>query len=77
MSPLRFVAAALVLVGVLVLVYGGFERTRRTDRTEIGPIRIEYRERQYVELPLWLGFVLVASGAVLLALPGRRAARTA
>lgn len=62
----RLAAIALLVVGVLGLVYGGFSYTRQTSKTEIGPIDITVKDREWVNVPIWFGVGAIALGGVLL-----------
>jgi len=68
---MRIVATALLAVGILALVYGGFSFTKRTHDAKIGPVEISMNETRRVNVPVWAGVVLVAAGAGLLLVPKR------
>jgi len=62
---------ALVVAGVLGLVYGGFNYTRETHRTAVGPIELSVQDDRHFNVPAWAGIAaIVAGGAMLVA--GRR-----
>ena len=63
---MRMLAIALLAVGVLALVYGGFSYTKETHDAKVGPVSISFSEKQRVNVPVWAGVVLVVSGAGLL-----------
>jgi hypothetical protein len=70
--PLRqIVAIALIVAGVLGLVYGGFSYTKDTHEAKIGPLQLSVKEKENVNVPVWAGVGAIAVGVVLLAL-GRR-----
>lgn len=71
----RIVAVALIALGVLGLIYGGFSFTRDREAARIGPIEIEVEDREFVPVPLWAGVISIAVGAGLLMFgaPGRKA----
>ena len=58
----------LLAAGILALVYRGFTYTKQTHGAEMGPIKIELKEKERVEVPVWLGVALAVSGGALLAL---------
>jgi TRAP-type C4-dicarboxylate transport system permease small subunit len=67
MSAVRIVAVALIVAGILGLVYGGFSFTKETHEASIGPIEISVAEKQNVNIPLWAGVgAIVIGGALLL-----------
>jgi len=66
------VGIVLIAVGVLVLVYGGFTYTKETHDADLGPIKFQMKEKDRVNIPVWVGVVAVAAGAGVLLLPRRR-----
>ena len=69
----KAIGIALLVVGVLVLVYGGFNYTKRTRGVQLGPVSFQYKEREHVKIPVWLGVVCVAAEAGFSRSAGRRA----
>jgi LPXTG-motif cell wall-anchored protein len=70
MDALKVVALALILCGGLGLAYGGFSYTKETHNVDIGPLHMEVKEKQQVNIPLWAGFGSIILGGLLLV--GRR-----
>jgi TRAP-type C4-dicarboxylate transport system permease small subunit len=66
MNALRIVAVALVVLGVLALVYGSFSYTKETHEAQIGPLQLTIKDRQTVNIPVWAGAAAVAAGVVLM-----------
>jgi len=67
MNPIRVIALVLVIAGVLGLAYGGFSYTKENHEAKIGPVDISVREKQTVNIPLWVGVgAIVVGGALLL-----------
>ena len=66
MNPIKIAALALVLAGVLGLIYGGFSYTKDTHDTKIGPIELSVKEKERVNVPVWAGVISIAAGAGLL-----------
>ena len=62
----------LIILGVLVLIYGGFNYTKETHDAELGPLKFQVEEKDRVEIPIWLGVVVVAAGTVVLVLGNRK-----
>jgi hypothetical protein len=50
----------------LVLAYGGFSYTKETHNTKIGPIELSVKDKETVNLPIWVGVGAIAAGLVLL-----------
>ena len=66
MNGIRLIAVALIVLGVLGLVYGGFSYTKETTAVKLGPIELSVKEKQNVNIPLWAGVGAIVVGAVLL-----------
>ena len=66
MNPIKIAAIALVVAGVLGLVYGGFSYTKDTHETKLGPIELSVKEKERVNVPVWAGVISIAAGAGLL-----------
>lgn len=63
---MRMIATALLVAGVLGLVYGGFSYTEQTHDAKLGPLEISVSEKQRVNVPVWAGVALVIAGGGLL-----------
>jgi len=68
MSPIKIVAVLLIVAGVLGLAYGGFSYTKDTTVVKLGPVEISAKERQTVNVPLWVGIGAIVVGGLLLVL---------
>lgn len=66
MNNIRILAMALIVCGVLGLVYGSFSYTKETHEADLGVLQISVDEKETVNVPVWLGAGLVAIGALLL-----------
>ena len=66
MNPIKSVALALILAGVLALMYGGFTYTKKTHQTKIGPLEFAIKEKENVNVPVWAGLGAIVVGGVLL-----------
>jgi len=66
MNPLKMLAIALIVLGSLGLIYGGFTYTKETHQAKIGPIELSVQEKETVNIPLWAGVGMILAGAVLL-----------
>ena len=67
MSGTKLLGAVLLVVGILALAYGGFSYTKKTDSVNVGPIHLEVKDKERVNIPLWAGIVVAIAGGVLLA----------
>ena len=66
MNSLKIVAIALIIAGVLGLAFGGFNYTKSTHETKIGPIELSFAEKETVNVPLWASIAAIVVGAGLL-----------
>jgi hypothetical protein len=66
MKTRQMVALLLIVGGVLALAYRGFSYTKETHEAKIGPLELQVKEREYVDLPVWVGAGAVVVGAALL-----------
>jgi len=66
MNALKIAAIALIVAGVLGLVYGGFSYTKETHSGKLGPIELSIKEKQTVNVPLWAGVGAIVIGGALL-----------
>lgn len=62
----RMIAIVLLVAGTLGLVYGGFSYTKDTTVVKLGPLEVTAKEKQTVNVPLWLGIGAIAVGGLLL-----------
>ncbi len=66
MNAIRIAAVALIVAGVLGLVYGGFSYTKETHEAKLGPIQLTVKEKETVNVPVWAGVGAIAVGGLLL-----------
>jgi hypothetical protein len=67
MKGTKLPGAVLLGLGILALAYGGFSYTKETDEVNLGPIHIEVKDKERVNIPLWAGVGVAIVGGVLLA----------
>jgi hypothetical protein len=72
MNPVKVIAIVLIVGGMLGLVYGGFSYTKDTTVVKLGPLEVSARERQTVNVPLWVGVGAIVIGGLLLVFGARR-----
>ena len=73
MNTIRIAGIALLLAGILGLVYGSFSFTKETHDTKIGPVELSVKEKETVNIPVWAGVVAIAAGGGLLLMGNRKA----
>ncbi len=66
MNAIRIVAIAMIIAGALGLAYGSFSYTKENHETKIGPIELNVKEKQTVNIPVWAGIGAIVIGGVLL-----------
>ena len=72
MNTVRIAAIALIVAGVLALVYGGFSYTRDTQTARLGPIELSVTDRKTVNVPVWAGVSAIVVGGALLLFGSRK-----
>ena len=72
MGPTKLLGIILIVVGALMLAYGGFSYTKDNTAVQIGPVELTVKEKKTVDFPLWAGIGAVVVGGLLLVLGGKR-----
>ena len=72
MNATKIVAIVLIVAGLLGLVYQQFSFTKETHEAKIGPLELSVKEKETVNVPLWLSLGAVGVGVVILVTGGRR-----
>ncbi len=72
MNAIRFLAIALLVVGALGLVYGGFSYTKDTTAVKLGSLELSVKEQKNVNIPLWAGVGAIVAGGLLLLSTSKR-----
>ena len=55
MNSIKMIAVALIVAGVLALVYGGFSYTKDTTAVKLGSLELSVKENKSVNIPVWAG----------------------
>lgn len=71
MDLTRLLAAILIIAGALGLAYGGFSYTEETHQANIGALHWPVDEKQYVNIPVWVGVSAILAGEFLLVVDRR------
>ena len=66
MSAIKIAAIALIVAGLLGVMYGKFSYTKETHDAKLGPIELTFKEKRTVNVPAWAGAAAIVAGAVLL-----------
>jgi hypothetical protein len=73
MSSTKIIAIVLIVAGVLGLAYGKFTYTKETHDAKIGPVELSVKDKETVNIPMWVGVGAIVVGAGLLLAGGKRA----
>lgn len=65
-SAVKIVAIALIVPGILGLVYGKFSYTKETHEAKLGPLELSVKDKQTVNVPVWAGVGAIVAGGTLL-----------
>jgi multidrug transporter EmrE-like cation transporter len=66
MNPIRILAIVLIVAGVLGLAYGSFSYTKETHQAKLGPLELQVKEKETVNVPQWAGVGAIVVGVLLL-----------
>jgi len=66
MSGIRILAIALIVAGLLGVMYGKFSYTKETHDAKLGSLELSFKEKETVNIPAWAGVAAIAAGAALL-----------
>jgi len=66
MNAMKLAAVVLIVAGVLGLVYGRFSYTKETHDAKLGPIELQVKDKETVNIPQWVGVAAIVVGGVLL-----------
>ena len=71
-ADVRIVAIALIVLGIVALLYGGITYTKREKILDIGPIEATTQTRETIPLPPVFGALAIVGGIALYVVAGRR-----
>lgn len=66
MNGSKLAAILLIIAGAIGLAIGSFSYTKNTEQVKLGPIELSVKEKETVNIPIWLGAGAVLLGVVLL-----------
>ena len=72
MNLRKWIGIVLLALGTVTLAMRTFSYTKETHDADLGPIKFSVKEKERVEIPVWVGVVLVAGGAAALLVPSRK-----
>ena len=68
---MKFAGLALVVLGILALIYGGISYNHQKTVLEVGSLKATATEHKNIPIPPIAGAILLIGGVVLLTLPRR------
>ena len=68
MNGRMLLGVALIVIGIIALVYQGFTYTTRKKVLDIGPVQATREERRTIPVPPIVGIIAVIGGVAVLAL---------
>ncbi|HEV6964071.1 MULTISPECIES: hypothetical protein [Roseateles] len=71
MNFIRIVGILLIVAGTASLATGGFSYTKDSTVVKLGPLELTAKQKEEVNLPVWLGVGAIAVGGLMLLL-GRK-----
>jgi len=72
MAPIKLLGIILLTAGILALVYRGFTYTKESHEANIGPLKLEVKDKERVDIPIWAGVAAAVAGGAMLALGGKK-----
>lgn len=69
MNQSKLIAIVLLVAGAFALAYGSFTYTRETKKADIGPVELTVKDKETVNIPVWVGVAALAAGGILLVAP--------
>jgi hypothetical protein len=72
MNGIKAVALALIVAGILALAYGGFSYTKDTTVVKLGPIELTAKEKETINVPMWVGIGAIVVGGLLLVMGSKK-----
>lgn len=72
MNGTKGIGLALIVAGVLGLMFSTFSFTKDTHEAKVGPLTLSVAEKQTVNIPLWASIAAIVVGGVLVVVGGKR-----
>lgn len=72
MGITRIIAILLLVAGTASLVLGGFSYTSDKTVVKLGTLEVSAKEKERVNVPVWLGVGAIAIGGLLLVFGSKR-----
>lgn len=72
MGATKIIAILLLVVGAASLAMGGFSYTKDKTVVKLGSLKVSAKEKEQVNIPMWLGVGAIAVGGLLLVFGNKR-----
>jgi hypothetical protein len=72
MGATKIIAILLLVAGAAALAFGGFSYTKDKTVVKLGSLEVSAKEKEQVNVPVWLGVGAIAIGGLLLVFGARR-----
>jgi uncharacterized membrane protein len=72
MKPISFIGAILIVLGVVALVYKGFNYKSEDTLVQVGPVKATTETTKSVPIPQWAGIAAIVAGVVAIGVGMRR-----
>jgi multidrug transporter EmrE-like cation transporter len=72
MNAAKIVGIILIVAGVLGLAFGSFSFTKETHEAKIGPLELQVKDKETVNIPAWAGVGAIVIGAIFFLVPLKR-----
>ncbi|MGW8169369.1 MAG: hypothetical protein ACWGHH_05140 [Sulfurovaceae bacterium] len=72
MKTIKIVGIVLIVAGILGAVFGGFSYTKQTQEVKMGPIEMTVKDRQTIDIPIWVSMSVMVLGGALLFLGSKK-----
>ena len=72
MNSIKIMAIALMVAGLLGLIYVGFSYTKDSTAVKLGPLELSVQEKERVNVPVWAGIGAILAGGLLFGFAGRK-----
>lgn len=63
---MRIIGIILIVAGILMFVFKGFNLTQKKKLIDLGPLEINKQEKKSVGWPFYAGGIALAAGVILL-----------
>jgi hypothetical protein len=72
MSGTQLAAIILIIAGALGLAFGGFTYTKKSEQVKLGSIELTVKDKETVNIPVWLGAGSLIAGVLLLVVRSKK-----